>query len=111
MKKAAVIIGGLALAGCGSVPIAITSIIDLVNGYTVSHCGYTFTEATINAVIKALTGQPVADIIGGFLCNKAQALAAQQAPRAAGAVGGQGVVQLGVVDIGGKLVPIQVYRQ
>jgi hypothetical protein len=57
MRKAAVIIGGLALAGCGGVVPVVQSIFDQVNAYTLAHCGYSFTFATIDAITKALSGQ------------------------------------------------------
>jgi hypothetical protein len=112
MKKVAIIIGGLALAGCGAgvVPV-VTSIFDAVNTYTLAHCGYSFAFATIDAITKALQGQPVADVIGGLLCTEAKQLAAQQAPKAAGVTAtGQSIVDLGTVVINGKPIRIQVVR-
>jgi hypothetical protein len=113
MKKVAVILGGLALAGCGagSVVPVVTSIFDAINSYTLAHCGYSFAFATIDAITKALGGQPVADVIGGLLCTEARTLQAQQAPKAAGVTAtGQSIVDLGTVVINGKPVRIQVLR-
>jgi hypothetical protein len=111
MRKLLAVLGVAGLAACGSVPAVVTSIFDLVNAYTEAHCGYTFTFATIDAVIKVLSGQPIADVVGGLLCTQARALAAQQAPRAAAMATPQGpAIELGTVIINGKPVTITVLR-
>lgn len=111
MKKAAVIIGGLALAGCGSVPVIVASVFDAVNDYTLKNCGYTFASATIDAVIKAFGGQPIEDVIGGFLCTQARTLTAQQTPKAATITPtGQVGTVLGTVVINNRPIKIVVLR-
>lgn len=111
MKKVAVVLGGLALAGCGgSAAVVVANIFDQINAVTKTLCGYTFVFATIDAMIKAFGGPPVAETIGGLLCTQAQALSAQRAPRAAVAPDGAPVVILGTVLINGKPVTITVLR-
>jgi hypothetical protein len=111
MKKLLIVPMVAGLAACGSVPAVVTSIFDTVNTYTEQHCGYTFAFATIDAVIKALTGQPLADVIGGLLCTQARMLAAQQAfNRTAIATPEGSAVVLGTVIINGKPVTITVLR-
>jgi hypothetical protein len=73
-------------------------------------CGYTFVFATIDAMIKAFGGPPVAETIGGLLCTQARALAAQQAPKGAVATEQGSAVVLGTVIINGKPVTITVLR-
>jgi hypothetical protein len=111
MRKAAVLIGALALAGCGSVPVIVASVFDLVNAYTLKNCGYTFASATIDAVIKAFGGKPVEDVIGSFLCTQARTLTAQQAPKAAVVTptGEVGTV-LGTVVINNQPIKIVILR-
>jgi hypothetical protein len=111
MKKVAVVIGGLALAGCASAPLIVASVFDVVNAYTLKTCGYTFASATIDAVIKAFGGKPIEDVIGSFLCTEAKVLTAQQSPKAAtvtptGEVG----TLLGTVVINGQPIKIVVLR-
>jgi hypothetical protein len=111
MKKAAVIIGGLALAGCGAgVVTTVTSIFDQIQQTARTVCGYTFAFSTIDAIIKALGGPPVVETIASLLCTEARQLQAQQPPKAAVNSAGQEVLDLGVVVIGGKPVRLQVLR-
>jgi hypothetical protein len=113
MRKIIIASGlALSLAACGSVPTIVASVFDLVNDYTLKHCGYTFASATIDAVIKAFGGQPVDDVIGSFLCTQAKMLTAQQGPKAATVVTPTGEVGtvLGTVVIGGKPIKIVVLR-
>jgi hypothetical protein len=110
--KAGVVIPVLALAGCGGgAAVVVANIFDQINAVTKTVCGYTFVFATIDAMIKAFGGPPVAETIGGLLCTQARALASQQAPKAAGVTaGGQATVTLGTVIINGKPVTITVLR-
>jgi hypothetical protein len=112
MKKAAVILGGLALAGCGAgVVTTVTSIFDQIQQTARTVCGYTFAFSTIDAIIKALGGPPVVETISGLLCSQAKALqVSQPATAKAVVVNGQQAVDLGVVIINGKPVRITVLR-
>jgi hypothetical protein len=111
MRKVAVILGGLALAGCGGVVPVVQSIFDQVNAFTKLACGYSFTFTTIDSIIKALGGTPIAETIGSLLCTQAKQLAAQQAPRQLGVTtNGQAAINLGTVIINGKPVTITVLQ-
>jgi len=111
MKKLLAAIGlSLSLAACGSAPAVVTSIFDQINAFTKKFCQYEFTFTTIDAIIKALGGPPVAETVGSLLCTQARALAAQQAPKAATAPSGEAALDLGTVIINGKPVRIQVLR-
>ena len=91
MKIAAI---GLPLAACGAgTAVVVQNIFDQVNAITKGLCGFTFVFSTIDAMIKALGGQPVAETIGGILCTQAKALATQNiAPRAAASSEGPAVI-------------------
>jgi hypothetical protein len=109
--KAGVVIPVLALAACGGgAAVVVADIFDQINAVTKTVCGYTFVFATIDAMIKAFGGPPVAATIGGLLCTQARALASQQPPRAAVAADGSPVIVLGTVIINGKPVTITVLR-
>jgi hypothetical protein len=112
MKKAAVIIGGLALAGCGGgAATVVTSIFDQIQQAASALCGYRPTFDTIQAIITALGGPPIVSTVAGLFCTQARTLTAQQAPRAAGVTpSGEGVINLGTVIINGKPVTITVLR-
>jgi hypothetical protein len=111
MKKAAVIIGGLALAGCGAgVVQVVQNVYDQIQQAANVACQLRPTFATIDALIKALGGPPVVDVIAGLFCTQARALSAQRAPKATVAPDGSPVIDLGVVIINGKPVRIQVLR-
>ena len=111
MRKLLAAVGlSLSLAACGSAPAVVTSIFDQINAFTKGLCGFSFTFSTIDAIIKAIGGPPVAETIGSLLCTQAKALAAQNAPKAAVAPDGSAALDLGTVIINGKLVRIQVLR-
>jgi hypothetical protein len=113
MRKIAVLLGGLALAGCGAgVVTTVTSIFDQIQQAARTACGYTFAFATIDALIKALGGPPIVETISGILCTQARALVVQEVPKAAGAdpATGRTTVVLGTVVINGKPVTITVLR-
>lgn len=113
MRKAAVIIGALALAGCGGVvvPPVVQSIFDQINAFTRAACGYSFTFTTIDNIIKALGGPPIVETVGSLLCTQAKQLAAQQAPKQLGVTtNGQAAINLGTVIINGKPVTITVLQ-
>jgi hypothetical protein len=111
MKKVTVILGGLALAGCGAGAVTtVTSVFDQIQQTARTVCGYTFAFATIDAIIKALGGPPVVETIAGLLCTQAQQLQAQRAPKASVTTSGQRALDLGVVVINGKPVRIQVLQ-
>jgi hypothetical protein len=58
-----------------------------------------------------LSGQPIADVIGGLLCTQAKQLEALQAPKKLGVTtSGRAAVELGTVVINGKLVTITVLQ-
>jgi hypothetical protein len=102
----------LSLAACGGgvVPV-VTSIFDAVNAFTLKNCGYSFTFATIDAVTKALQGQPIADVIGSLLCTQAKMLVATRAPKQLGVTtAGDAAASLGTVIINGKPVNIVVLQ-
>ena len=106
------IAGGLALslAACGAgTAVVVGNIFDQINAVTKGLCGFSFTFSTIDAIIKALGGPPVAETIGSILCTQAKALQAQQAPRAATSSEGPALI-LGTVLINGKPVTIAVQR-
>jgi hypothetical protein len=112
MRKVAVVIGGLALAGCGGgAAVIVANIFDQIQQAGRIACGYTFAFATIDAMIKALGGPPIVETIAGLLCTQAKALQVSQ-PAAAKAVvaDGKQAVDLGVVIINGKPVRITVLR-
>jgi hypothetical protein len=90
--------------------VVVQNIFDQINAVTRKVCGYTFVFATIDAMIKAFGGPPVAETIGGLLCTQARALAAQQAPKGAVATEQGSAVVLGTVIINGKPVTITVLR-
>ena len=111
MRKLLAAIGlSLSLAACGSAPAVIGSIFDQINAFTKVACGFQFTFATIDAIIKALGGPPVAETIGSLLCTQARALVDQRAPKAAVAPDGSAALDLGTVLINNKPVKIQVLR-
>jgi len=111
MRKLLAAIGlSLSLAACGSVPQVVANIFDQVNGFTKQFCQASFTFATIDAIIKALGGPPVAETIGSLLCSQYRALQAQQGPKAAGSAPEGAFVDLGTVIVNGKPVRIQVLR-
>lgn len=111
MKKVAVIIGGLALAGCGAGTVAVVqNIYDQIQQAANAVCQRRPTFATIDALIKALGGPPVVDVIAGLFCTQAKALRAQMSPKATVAPDGSPAIDLGVVIINGKPVRIQVLR-
>ena len=72
-------------------------------------CGFSFTFTTIDMIIKALGGPPIAETIGSVLCTQAKALQASQMPRAATSSEGPALI-LGTVIINGKPVTIAVQR-
>jgi hypothetical protein len=111
MKKALVVIGGLALAGCGAGTVAVVqNIYDQIQNAANIACQLRPTFATIDALIKALGGPPVVDVIAGLFCTQARTLQVQQAPKATLTPDGVAAVDLGVVIINGKPVRIQVLR-
>jgi hypothetical protein len=111
MKKVAVVIGGLALAGCGAGAVQVVqNIYDQIQQASQVVCQLRPTFATIDALIKALGGPPVVDVIAGLFCTQARALSAQRAPKATVAPDGSPAIDLGVVIINGKPVRIQVLR-
>ena len=100
----------LSLAGCGAgVTTQVQSIFDQINAVTKGLCGFSFTFSTIDMIIKALGGPPVAETIGSLLCSQARTLQASQAPRAATSSEGPAVI-LGTVVINGRPVTIAVQR-
>jgi hypothetical protein len=111
MRKAAVIIGGLALAGCGGgAATVVTSIFDQIQAASSALCGYRPTFDTIDAIIKALGGPPIVSTVAGLFCTQARQLAAQQLPRGVVATE-QGAAQvLGTVIINGRPVTVTVLR-
>ncbi len=111
MKKFLIASGlALSLAACGAGTVAVVqNIFDQINAVTKGLCGFSFTFSTIDAMIKALGGPPVAETIGGILCTQAKALQASQAPKAATSSEGPAVI-LGTVIINGKPVTIAVQR-
>jgi hypothetical protein len=107
-----IIASGLALplVACGTgTAVVVQNIFDQVNDVTKTICGYTFVFSTIDALIKALGGPPVAETVAGILCTQARALASQQAPKAAASSEGPALI-LGTVIINGKPVTIAVQR-
>jgi hypothetical protein len=112
MRKLLIASGlALSLAACGGgAAVVVQNIFDQINVVTRKVCGYTFVFATIDAMIKALGGPPVAETIGGLLCTQARALAAQQPPKTGVAADGAPVTVLGTVIINGKPVTITVLR-
>lgn len=112
MRKVAVVLGGLALAGCGGgAAVIVANIFDQIQQAARTVCGYTFAFTTIDAMIKALGGPPIVETIAGLLCTQAKALqASQPASAKAVVVNGQQAVDLGVVIINGKPVRITVLR-
>lgn len=112
MKKALVVIGGLALAGCGGVSAVnvVQNIYDQIQAAAAQVCQLRPTFATIDALIKALGGPPIVDVIAGVFCTQAQSLRSAQAPKATVAPDGAPVTDLGVVIINGKPVRITVLR-
>ena len=101
----------LSLAACGAgTAVQIQSIFDQINAVTKGICGFSFTFTTIDMIIKAVGGPPVAETIGSLLCSQAKALQAQGAlPRAATSSEGPAII-LGTVIINGKPVTIAVQR-
>jgi hypothetical protein len=109
MKKF-VILAGLLLAGCGGgAAVIVQNIFDQVNAFTRGLCELSFTFTTIDQMIKAIGGPPIAETIGGILCTQARALSAQQPPRAALSSEGPAAI-LGTVIINGRPVTIAVQR-
>src|SRR4051812_49141339 len=100
MKKVAVLIGGLALAGCGAgVVTTVTSIFDQIQQEAATLCGYRPTFDTIQAIITALGGPPIVSTVAGLFCTQAKALAAQRAPKATVTASGTAAIILGTVLI------------
>jgi hypothetical protein len=100
----------LSLAACGAgVTTGVQSIFDQINAFTKGLCGFSFAFATIDMIIKAVGGPPVAETIGSLLCTQARALQASQAPKAATSSEGPALI-LGTVIINGKPVTIAVQR-
>jgi hypothetical protein len=110
MRKIIIASGlALSLAACGAGVAPVQSIFDQINSVTKGLCGFSFTFTTIDAIIKALGGPPVAETIGSLLCTQAKALQASQLPRVATSSEGPATI-LGTVIINGKPVVIAVQR-
>jgi hypothetical protein len=100
MKKF-VILAGLLLAGCGGgAAVIVQNIFDQVNAFTRGLCELSFTFTTIDQMIKAIGGPPIAETIGGILCTQARAALSSEGPAAI----------LGTVIINGRPVTIAVQR-
>jgi hypothetical protein len=102
----------LSLAACGGAPaVVVQNIFDAVNSFTKGACQLSFTFSTIDALIKALGGSPVAETIGGLLCTQAKALLATRAPKQLGVTtAGDAATSLGTVIINGKPVNIVILQ-
>jgi hypothetical protein len=102
----------LSLAACGGAPaVVVQNIFDAVNVFTKGACQLSFTFSTIDALIKALGGPPVAETIGGLLCTQAKILLAARAPKQLGVTtSGEAAASLGTVIINGKPVNIVVLQ-
>lgn len=99
----------LSMGACANAPAVIQNIFDQVNAVAKVICQETFVFSTIDAMIKAIGGPPVAETIASILCTQARALKAQQAPKAAMSSEGPATI-LGTVIINGKPVTIAVQR-
>jgi hypothetical protein len=113
MRKFFIVSGlALSLAACGGAPaVVVQNIFDAVNAFTKGACQLSFTFSTIDALIKALGGTPVAETIGGLLCTQAKVLLATRAPKQLGVTtAGAPAASLGTVIINGKPVNIVVLQ-
>jgi hypothetical protein len=102
----------LSMAACGGAPaVVVQNIFDAVNTFTKGACQLSFTFSTIDALIKALGGPPVAETIGGLLCTQAKALLATRAPKQLGVTtAGDTATSLGTVVINGNPVNIVILQ-
>jgi hypothetical protein len=99
----------LALGACGgasNIPSVITNIVDTVGQISRGLCQLAPTAATIDAIIKAMGGTPVASQIAGFFCANVQQLRQTTIPKFVKSPDGQVVRYFGDAKIGNTLVPL-----